>query len=208
MSAAERRHNYRMDMAVAVRVQGYLPGGASWEEMTQTDNVSTGGTSFTLKRSVELGQVLHLTLALPKRLRQYDLGDAVYHVYSLVRGISRRTEEYRVGVMFFGKFPPRGFQKTPWARFLLPSDSATLAVARGAAEPASSEDTPPVRELPEEAPSKDPPPADGPGADRSPAPSPFSPDDSTVGETPSLPASALSFTPPLGVSAPPWFTPL
>jgi hypothetical protein len=208
MSAAERRHNYRMDMAVAVRVQGYLPGGASWEEMTQTDDVSTGGTSFTLKHSVELGQVLHLTLALPKRLRQHDLGDAVYHVYSLVRGISRRTEEYRVGVMFFGKFPPRGFQKTPWARFLLPSDSATLAVARGAAEPAPSSDTAPASALPEKAPPEDAPSADGLAADRSTAPSPFSPDDSSVWENVPLPASVLSFTPPLGVRAPVWFTPL
>src|SRR5207247_9518752 len=116
MSSAERRRNYRMAMAVAVRVQGYLTGGGSWEEMTQTDDVSTGGTSFTLKRSVELGQVLYLTLALPKRLRQYDLTDAVYHVYSLVRGISHRTDEYRVGVMFCGKFRRRGFQRTPWGR--------------------------------------------------------------------------------------------
>jgi len=143
MSSAERRRNYRMAMAVAVRVQGYPTGGGHWDEMTQTDDVSTGGTSFTLKRSVELGQVLYLTLALPKRLRQHDLGEAVYRVYALVRGISRQTDEYRVGVMFFGKFPPRGFQKTPWARFLLPSDSGTLAVARGAAEPAAPVDTPP-----------------------------------------------------------------
>ncbi len=135
MSSAERRRNYRMGMAVAVRVQGYVPGGAHWDELTQTYDVSTGGASFTLKRSVELGQVLYLTLALPKRLRQYDLGEAVYRVYTLVRGISHRTDQYRVGVMFFGKFPPRGFQKTPWARFLLPSDSATLAVARGAGGP-------------------------------------------------------------------------
>ena len=184
MSSAERRRNYRMAMAVAVRVQGYLTGGGHWDEMTQTDDVSTGGTSFTLKRSVELGQVLYLTLALPKRLRQFDLGEAVYRVYSLVRGISRKTDEYRVGVMFFGKFPPRGFQKTPWARFLLPSDSGTLAVARGAAEPASSEDTPPASGLPEEAPSED-----------AAAPSPFSPDDSSVWESVPLPASALSFTP-------------
>jgi hypothetical protein len=197
MSSAERRRNYRMTMAVAVRVQGYLTGGGNWDEMTQTDDVSTGGTSFTLKRNVELGHVLHLTLALPKRLRQYDLGEAVYRVYSLVRGISRRTDEYRVGVMFFGKFPPRGFQKTPWARFLLPSDSGTLAVARGAAEPAASEATPPASALPEEAPSED-------AAPRS----PFSPDDSSVWESVSLPASALSLTPPLGVSAPPSFTPL
>jgi len=34
--------------------------------------------------------VFLLTLALPKRLRQYDLNEASYRVYSLVRGVRRR----------------------------------------------------------------------------------------------------------------------
>ena len=76
-----------------------------------------------MSRNVELGQVLLLSMNLPKRLRQYDLNDASYRVYSLVRGISRKGEQNRVGVMFFGKFPPRGFNEKPGARFLLPSDS-------------------------------------------------------------------------------------
>src|SRR5262245_1336914 len=76
-----------------------------------------------MNHTVQLGQVLHLSLNLPKRLRQYDLNDVSYRVYSLVRGITRKGEQSRVGVMFFGKFPPRGFHERPGARFLLPSDS-------------------------------------------------------------------------------------
>jgi hypothetical protein len=106
-----------------VRVQGFLSDGSTWEEICNTDDISAGGASFTLSRGVELGQVLHLSLNLPKRLRQYDLNDVSYRVYSLVRGISRKGEQSRVGVMFFGKFPPRGFHERPSARFLLPSDS-------------------------------------------------------------------------------------
>ncbi len=106
-----------------MRVQGFLSDGGTWEEICNTDDISAGGASFTLSRSVELGQVLHLSLNLPKRLRQYDLNDVSYRVYSLVRGISRKGEQTRVGVMFFGKFPPRGFHERPSARFLLPSDS-------------------------------------------------------------------------------------
>jgi hypothetical protein len=74
-------------------------------------------------RTVALGQVLYLALPLPKRLRQFDLNDASYRVYALVRGIEHGTGRARIGVMFFGKFPPRGFHEKPWARFLLPSDS-------------------------------------------------------------------------------------
>jgi hypothetical protein len=97
--------------------------------MTTTYDVSSGGACFPLSHEVELGQVLHLTLALPKRLRQFDLMDASYRVYSLVRGVRRRVDQPRVGVMFFGKHPPRGFQERPAARYLLPSDSIVNAPA-------------------------------------------------------------------------------
>ena len=93
--------------------------------MTSTDDLSIGGAGLLLKRDVELGQVLFLILPLPKRLRQYDLMDASYRVYTLVRGIRHQSDGHRVGVMFFGKFPPRGFHERPGARFLLPSDTLT-----------------------------------------------------------------------------------
>jgi hypothetical protein len=144
-SPGERRRNPRLGMAIAVHVQGFLVGGATWDEVTQTDDVSVGGASVIIKHPVELGQVLHLTLAMPKTLRQYDVSEATYRVYSLVRGISRRTEDTRVGLMFFGQFPPRGFQDRPWARFLLPSDTAALSAAKRAAVPGtgSPDDTNP-----------------------------------------------------------------
>ena len=133
MESAERRRNPRLGMVIAVRVQGFLVGGATWDEVTQTDDVSVGGASLTIKHPVELGQVLYLSLAMPKTLRQYDLSVATYRVYSLVRGITRRADDCRVGLMFYGQFPPRGFQERPWARFLLPSDDAALAAAKASA---------------------------------------------------------------------------
>jgi hypothetical protein len=125
----ERRKNPRHGLAIPARVQGFLADGETWEEMTNTIDVSAGGACFTLGHEAELGQVLLLNLALPKRLRQYDLMDASYRVYTLVRGVRRRAEQTRVGVMFFGKFPPRGFQERPAARYLLPSDSIVNAPA-------------------------------------------------------------------------------
>ena len=125
----ERRKNPRLGLAIPTRVQGFLADGTIWEEMTTTIDVSSGGACFGLTHEAELGQVLLLSLALPKRLRQHDLTDASYRVYTLVRGVRRRTDQRRVGVMFFGKQPPRGFHQRPAARYLLPSDSIVNAPA-------------------------------------------------------------------------------
>jgi len=123
--ANERRKNLRLGLGIPVRVQGFLADGSTWEEFSTTDDVSSGGACFPLAHEVDLGQVLHLSLGLPKRLRQFDLTDTTYRVYALVRGQRRRSDQTRIGVMFFGKYPPRGFQERPAARYLLPSDSLT-----------------------------------------------------------------------------------
>ncbi|HEY7922983.1 MAG TPA: PilZ domain-containing protein [Vicinamibacteria bacterium] len=125
----ERRKNPRLGLAIPLRVQGFLADASTWDEMTNTIDVSQGGACFQLSHEAELGQVLLLSLALPKRLRQYDLMDASYRVYSLVRSVRRRGDHPRIGVMFFGKQPPRGFSERPAARYLLPSDSLVNAPA-------------------------------------------------------------------------------
>ncbi len=125
----ERRTNPRLGLAIPLRVQGFLADGTTWEEITRTVDVSSGGACFPLSHEAELGQVLLLSLGLPKRLRQYDLNDESYRVYTLVRGVRRRADQPRVGAMFFGKYPPRGFQERPAARYLLPSDSIVNAPA-------------------------------------------------------------------------------
>ncbi len=126
---SERRKTPRLGLAIPLRIQGFLADRSTWEEFSTTTDVSSGGACFSLVHEVELGQVLLLSLALPKRLRQYDLNDVTYRIYSLVRGVRRRSDRPRVGVMFFGKFPPRGFEERPAARYLLPSDSLPYAPA-------------------------------------------------------------------------------
>ena len=126
---SERRKTPRLGLAIPLRIQGFLADRSTWEEFSTTTDVSSGGACFALAHEVELGQVLLLSLALPKRLRQYDLNDVTYRIYSLVRGVRRRSDRPRVGVMFFGKFPPRGFEERPAARYLLPSDSLPYAPA-------------------------------------------------------------------------------
>src|SRR5512143_563166 len=171
----ERRKTLRQNLGIPVRVQGFLADGATWEELTTTLDVSYGGACFSLGHEAELGQVLLLSLALPKRLRQFDLTASTYRVYSLVRGVRRRDERPRVGVMFFGKYPPREFQERPAARFLLPTDSvANAPVPRGLRGDAPLGGTPTMGSAPyreeasDEAPSPDTlvgaPPATWPGA--------------------------------------------
>ncbi len=126
---SERRKNPRHGLAIPTRVQGFLADGSIWDEMTTTIDVSSSGACFGLTHEAELGQVLLLTLALPTRLRQHDITDTTYRIYTLVRGVWRRADQRRVGVMFFGKYPPRGFNERPGARYLLPSDSIVNAPA-------------------------------------------------------------------------------
>ena len=157
----DRRKTLRQNLGIPVRVQGFLADGGTWEELTTTLDVSYGGACFPLGHEAELGQVLLLSLGLPKRLRQFDLTASTYRVYSLVRGVRRRDERPRVGVMFFGKYPPREFQERPAARFLLPTDSvANAPVPRGLRGDTPLGGTPavgaaPGREQPRDTPSPD-----------------------------------------------------
>jgi len=177
MTQGERRKNLRLGLAIPVRIQGFNSDGTTWEEFSTTEDVSAGGVSFPLSREVLLGQILHLSLALPKRLRQFDLNDAAYRIFTLVRGVRRRAGQPLVGVMFFGKYPPRGFRERPGARYLLPSDSAI-----GIQPPALEEDGGRHAEEMPEAPT---PPQDPAGSEPS-MPSP-PPEGDATGSRPAVP---------------------
>jgi PilZ domain-containing protein len=120
----ERRSEPRMALVLPVRVQGNAEDGAPWTEMSSTDDASFGGASIVLEHSVDLGHVLSLSLPLPRRFRRYDLTEPGYHVWSLVRDVMVVGATRRVGVMFLGKSPPRGYEKNPGGRYLLPTDPA------------------------------------------------------------------------------------
>jgi hypothetical protein len=114
-------------MKLPVRVQGRDSDGTTWEEMTNCEDASTGGVGFVLQRQVVLGQVLHLSLPLPSRLRQYDLTDASYRVYTLVRNVRpAKGGGVRIGVVFLGKHPPRGTQALTGGLFLMPGDPTPI----------------------------------------------------------------------------------
>jgi hypothetical protein len=118
----ERRQRPRLGLKLPVRVSGFDQQGRQWTEMSTVLDVSASGASFLLKHTAARGNVLHLLVPLPKRFRSYDLGEASYHVYALVRSVRRDPDGTRVGALFLGKHPPRGFDKEPAAIYLLPDD--------------------------------------------------------------------------------------
>jgi hypothetical protein len=117
-----RRTDTRMSLPLPVKVQGFKADGSAWEEMSTLDNVSASGAAFPVRHMVTKGNVFVVSLPLPKRFRRYDLSEPSYRSYALVRHVESTPTGFRVGVMFLGKTPPRGFDKNPGGLFFLPSD--------------------------------------------------------------------------------------
>jgi hypothetical protein len=125
MVTNDRRKDTRMSLALPVRVQGTDVDGNAWEEMTTSCDTSFTGACFTLKHHVLTGHVLNLSLPLPKNFRRYDLSEQTYRIFGLVRDVSPIPNGgSRVGVLFLGRVPPKGYDKNPAGRYLLPSDPA------------------------------------------------------------------------------------
>ena len=130
-ATANRRKRARMPMRLPVRVKGRLPDGSVFEEFANCVDASEGGVSVSLRHPVRRGQLLHLSLPLPSRFRQYDLTDHSYRVYGLVRNVVETGDEgARVGFMFFGKIPPHGADALPAELFFMPGETDAGAQPR------------------------------------------------------------------------------
>jgi hypothetical protein len=114
-------------MRFPVRVQGRHADGTTWEEICSCEDASPTGVALHLTHLVVLGQVLHLSMPLPQRFRQYDLTDSSYRIYALVRNArSAAGGGFRAGVLFIGKQPPRGSESRPDELYLFPGDPTPL----------------------------------------------------------------------------------
>jgi hypothetical protein len=125
-----RRQDSRMSLSLPVKVQGYKADGSVWDEMSTLENVSGSGAAFQVRHLVTKGNVFLLSMPLPKRFRRYDLAEASYRVYALVRHVNSTLTGFRVGAMFLGKNPPRGFEKNPGGLYFLPSDPPPVATVK------------------------------------------------------------------------------
>jgi hypothetical protein len=90
--------------------------------MVTCEDASYNGARFLLKHGVDKGQVVQLSLPMPKAFRHYDVNEASYHTYALVRTLQAAPAAKMVSVFFLGRNPPRDHEKTPARRYLLPSD--------------------------------------------------------------------------------------
>ena len=105
-----------MRVRLPVRVKGEDDDGRSWQEQATSRDASEGGAAVSLDHAVRPGQLLHVSLALPKRLRRSDLLAPSYEVYALVRSVRSNGE---IGVLFLESHP-RGYERNPDGFFLHP----------------------------------------------------------------------------------------
>jgi hypothetical protein len=113
--AGDLRKSGRLELHIPVRVRCKETNGEEWAELTHLIDVTQLGAAFTLEHPIEAGRILHLSLPLPWRLRQYDHSEELYRIYALVRWIrpSEVAGRKAIGVAFVGKNPPASYVHDP-----------------------------------------------------------------------------------------------
>jgi hypothetical protein len=118
-----KRIRERLELKLPVRVRCRETLDLEWTEITRLIDVTPFGASFMLKRPVEKGRLLHMTIPMPRQLRVFDHVEDQYRVWSLVRHVRTTTPPgstsllFEVGVAFVGKRPPRSFEEDPSKRY-------------------------------------------------------------------------------------------
>ena len=113
------RERLALQLPVRVRVRETLD--FEWTEMTRLLNVTPFGAGFTLKRPIERGRLLHMTIPMPRQLRVFDHVEDQYRIWAIVRHLKSKTTEkkaaFEVGVAFIGKRVPASYETEPWKRY-------------------------------------------------------------------------------------------
>ncbi len=143
-----KRIRERLELKLPVRVHCYETPEFQWNEITRLIDVTPFGARFTLKRPVEKGRLLHMTIPMPRQLRVFDHVEDQYKIWALVRYVrSNPVEEgkpaqFEVGVAFIGKRPPRSYEVDPSRRYEvggITPDNMSLADIRPIEESATSD---------------------------------------------------------------------
>ena len=118
-----KRIRERLELKLPVRVRCRETMGMEWSEVTRLTDVTPFGAGFTLKRPIEKGRLLHMTIPMPRQLRVFDHVEDQYRVWALVRYVKPiappdgTTPQFEVGVAFVGKQPPRSYEANPAQRY-------------------------------------------------------------------------------------------
>jgi hypothetical protein len=131
-----QRIRERLELKLPVRVRCRETKDFEWTEITRLIDVTPFGAGFTLKRPVEKGRLLHMTIPMPRQLRVFDHVEDQYRVWALVRYIKPgaklegKTALFEVGVAFIGKRAPRSYEADPSRRYEIGGKSPeSLSVA-------------------------------------------------------------------------------
>ena len=118
-----KRVRERLGLRLPVRVRCRETVDLEWSEVTRLIDVTPFGAGFSLKRPIEKGRLLHMTIPMPQQLRVFDHGEDQYKVWALVRHVrptvtaDGRAPQFEVGVAFVGKEPPRSYEAEPSQRY-------------------------------------------------------------------------------------------
>src|SRR4030095_3420504 len=118
-----KRIRERLDLKLPVRVRCRETTDFEWEEITRLMNVTPFGAGFRLKRPVEVGRLLHMTIPMPRQLRVFDHVEDQYRIWALVRNVRpvvssiENTSSFDIGVAFVGKRPPKSYLHEPAKRY-------------------------------------------------------------------------------------------
>ncbi len=118
-----KRIRQRLELKLPVRVRCREAADLEWTEITRLIDVTPFGAGFTLKRPIEKGRLVQMTIPMPRQLRVFDHVEDQYRVWALVRYVRPVTPPgstsllFEVGVAFIGKQPPRSYEQNPSKRY-------------------------------------------------------------------------------------------
>ena len=124
-----RRLRERIALTLPVKVYCRESLDHDWTEISRLVDVTPFGARLRIKRPIETGRLLLLTMAMPRQLRCFDHVEDQYRVWSLVRNVklldiqATRGALLEIGVAFVGKHPPRSFNLDPARRFEIAQSS-------------------------------------------------------------------------------------
>ena len=122
-----KRIRERLELQLPVRIQCRETPDFEWVEITRLTNVTPFGAGFTLKRPIERGRLVHMTIPMPRQLRVFDHVEDQYRVWGLVRYVrsveveKAKTTSFEIGVAFVGKRAPRSYAEDPTKRYEIAS---------------------------------------------------------------------------------------
>ena len=103
ISITDRRK--RLDLHLALTIQGEDETGHPFTEATRTRNISASGISFESRRHMPIGGRVHLSITIPAALQKHFGGQPVYETHAVVCRVERFEEARvsRIGARFLGQ---------------------------------------------------------------------------------------------------------